>query len=440
MPEPTNSSQNLDPINASPSLVGSRENTLLNWSQCPSPLEIQTNVLTTIQRQLYGSLDIKINNRTGSPHFKYWSSQDVNNDYGGTASIVIRCDGPRFYDFIQCGYKRFGCGDRFYCPRCTARYALDLKGEFQSAVSQDNPSWYLVCGLSDNPDEGARIKLIDSNRCDYEQLKRPRFSEPVDTGHYGIPLSSTDAIFVSRYLLEMFRGAVKEHTGPGKIFSGSIIAPEVALRFLPIRILPHVNVIAWAPALNLDDLRDVRRSISKQMRDSRRLPKGIYPTIYAQRIPTGEDLARVADYIMKPMNLGGPYVRAAELVHFDPIQMTQLNIEAERVVRAIPVMWTKLRRIERFGVCFSKSKNYIGFVTDSKKRQREREKARRIEKKKRDQYYDIKFGVVTTKPRRRSKKRVRLEMIDTEMLSRLEHPPIPPRTPRFLQLHGSNEK
>jgi hypothetical protein len=288
----------------------------------------------------------KIACHTGSSYTDFWAKQAAWNNYGSVASIIARSVYSRAEDFLRCGYLSFSCRDRLFCPWCCfnflARPGLD---EFGDSIGADNEVHYLVLSLSSNPDEKQRLIFRDIDESDIHNIKRPATEE--DMPHdYGIEFQTDGDLRDCRILWLFYNEVIREFTGNrnGCKFSGAIGGPELAVRFQPLRVLPHANYIVWSPGLSADGIRALRKFIRQKMRDCRPLQTMLYPSVACCRIRLGDDLRRVIKYIFKPIDVASAYSITVDRIQHDPAAVAQLNFETNEFLKnVLDVSWHSFR-------------------------------------------------------------------------------------------------
>jgi hypothetical protein len=100
------------------------------WSDLDQQLRHAHCCLTPQQRDLLRITHEKIKAPVGSSFTDYWGKQNAWNNYGSTASIIIRSTYSRQEDFIRCGYSSFKCHEPVLVP-CPCCRDFELGGPFQ---------------------------------------------------------------------------------------------------------------------------------------------------------------------------------------------------------------------------------------------------------------------------------------------------------------------
>jgi hypothetical protein len=153
----------------------------------------------------------------------------------------------------------------------------------------------------------------------------------------------------------------------------------LAVRFNPLRVLPHANFIVWSPGFCSDAAHAIRKYLLKLMLNCRGLKgRRLYPAIACYRLRAPEDLRKVTSYLCKPIDLAHAYLSASELVNFDPVKMIALNADLDHFLEFHPMLFRRLRRISHFGRCCAVHHQYLGHVTDYRQMQRDRNEERRV--------------------------------------------------------------
>ena len=349
--------------------------------------------LGTPQRDLLTVAMEKIKLTTGSSFDGYWAKQAAWQDYGSLASIIACSGYAKAEDNIHCGYSSYSCHDRLFCPRCCYnRMSRQVNEEFGDAFDADNEVYYIVFSLSSNPDETQRFIFKDVGNDEFHNLKHLGTTDGVTSHDYGLPFQEGCELGVCRILWNLYAEAIREFSGnkPGKLFSGVVGGPELALRLGPLRVLPHANYICWSPGLAADGVRKLRTFIRDKMRNCRRLKTKLFPSVACYRLRTSEDLRRVIGYIFKPIDLAAAYVSAAERVNKMAVELERLNIETNIFFKNVLEVFWHLPRVARYGRCSANHRDYFGHVSAYRLAIRERDAARRASPSSR-------------KPRRKSK-------------------------------------
>jgi hypothetical protein len=235
-------------------------------------------------------------------------------------------------------------------------------------------AYFIVLSLSRDADERLRIIFRDADQSELARIKRRPSSDGLAPEDYGISFASSVDVKLSRRLLEIMLDALREFCARHKLFIGALAGPELALRFAPLRVLPHLNVVLWSGGLTIDDVRELQRLVRKRMRGLR---LKLYGAVACYHLATRNDLRSVLTYMFKPIALGGAYLAAAERVNFEPSALDSLNQETNTFLRLLPDLFHQLRRVHRFGGCHRGSKKYFGIVSPRREAHREREAERR---------------------------------------------------------------
>jgi len=309
-----------------------------DWSdlQLQYDLVSQTGVLG--KRDLLAVALEKVKPTIGSCYDSYWGKQAAWDRYDSLASIMACSDYAKAEDFIRCGYSTFSCQDRLFCPRCCYnRLARRVGDEFGGAYGADKDVYYIVVSLSRDPDETHRLKFKDIGADEFYGLKHrvavvPPGTESdnypsADHRGYGVGFGEPHDLMQCRLLWSFFSETIREFTGmgSGKLFSGAVGGPELSVQLEPLRVIPHVNFISWSPGFSVDGARALRKFIRTKMRDSRQIESGLYPSVACHRLRSADDLHRVINYIFKPIDLAGAYVRAAEIVDYMPAALERMH-------------------------------------------------------------------------------------------------------------------
>lgn len=336
--------------------------------------------LTPHQRDLLAVVSEKIKAPVGSSFTNYWAKQAAWNQYGSTASIITRSTYAGAEDFVRCGYASFRCHDRLLCPLCCySKLAGPVIDEFGDRFTADAGVYYIVLSLSSNPEETQRLIFKDVGEDEFRDLRhRDAVADGSLIPDYGLPFQTDDDLRDVRILSNFYADAIKEVTDGGRgIFSGAVGGPELAVRFGPLRVLPHANYICWSPGLSIDDVRELRRFIREKMRNCRSLQTKLLPSVACYRLRTPDDLRRVIGYILKPIDLAVAYTSAAERVSYSPAALAQLNLDINTFLKNLLDVFWCLHRVARYGRCNAAHRQYFGHVTERRLAQRARNAERR---------------------------------------------------------------
>ncbi len=340
----------------------------LNHIQCWSP-ERQT-LLEKIYRRVSYELP------SGKPG--YWNNQRQWKDYDQTATIIALSTYDRRWAFCNCGFYGYSCADRLLCLRCCFKLLAEpALREFRRAFHADNECYYVVISLSREADEKKRLIFKDLTKSEMEQIKISGCIEQDGLDNYGIPFNGPTPELECREYWRIFHESTHEFTGRGKLFSGAFGGPELAVRFLPLAVLPHANFMAWSPALCGDDLRRFRRALRNKLRGSRQIKPGLYPKVAIYRIQTNADYQAVIKYMFKPIDVGFAYAVAADAVGNDLKALARLNLETDCFLEDLPTAFYGIHRMTRFGFCSASSSDYVGVVTAERQERREKDAVRR---------------------------------------------------------------
>ncbi len=146
----------------------------------------------------------------------------------------------------------------------------------------------------------------------FANIKGQGLAQPLTGSQYGVPFTTNDDVEQCRAIWRIFAEAIRDFTGPGKLFSGVVGGPELAVQLDPLQVLPHANYVAWSSGLCEQDLRTFRRVIRRAMRNCRAVMARVYPAIASYRLRSSDDVGRVLSYARKPIDIVRPYVNAAE--------------------------------------------------------------------------------------------------------------------------------
>lgn len=338
---------------------------------------------------------------SGEPGF--WKRQTEYVSYHETASIIACSDYENRRNFCRCGYYGYSCRDPL-CKRC----CFTMRGgpaifEFGDAFDARNEVYYIVLSLSGDLDERKRIIFKDLTKAEWEQIKARGCFEQGKQINYGIPFTEPEDLLKARIYWEQFARTIKQFTGRKKPFAAAFGGPELSVRFLPLRALPHANYVAFADAVTRDDARAMRRVLREFLRGCRRLDYRVYPKVAVYRLPSHTDLREVTDYIFKPVGIAIPYALTADKLDYQPDGMRDLNQEVNQCLDNIRYVFTGLARMNRYGVCNPSAgeANYIGTVSEERLERRANDAKNREKRSEHDKA--IKEMFENYKPHKRHK-------------------------------------
>lgn len=322
----------------------------------------------------------KVNLPPGTSFSNCWPYRATFHAYDSLASIIACSTYAKQEDFIRCGYGSFRCHDTLLCPLCCySRLARTLLDEFGDAFVADRELFYIVASVSADPDETHRLIFRDYTGVDVQKVKTGGLAQPCIPENYGVLFTKADDLLQCRLIWDFIAEMIREFTGKGAgpCLSGVVAGPELAVRFQPLRVLPHANFLSWSSGFTVDDARRLRQYLRHKMRDCRRLKPGLYPAIACYRLVAADHLRAVTSYMCKPIDLAAAYGAAAERVEYEPTHMIALNAQTNAFLYRLPLVFHRLPRIVRYGACHSSSRSYFGYVTEWRQQQRERDAGRR---------------------------------------------------------------
>jgi len=320
----------------------------------------------------------KVNYELPSGRPGYWNNQRHWKDYDQMATIIALSTYERRWAFCNCGFHGYSCGDRLLCVRdCFNLLSRPALREFRRAFHADNECYYVVTSLSREADEKKRLIFKDLTKSERDQIKVSGCAEQDSLDNYGIPFNGPTPELESREYWRVFHEVIHEFTGRGRLFSGAFGGPELAVRFLPLAVLPHANYIVWSPGLRSDDIRRLRRALRNKLRGCRTITPGLYPKVAVYRIHENDDYQAVIKYMFKPIDIGFAYTVAADAVGNDPKALERLNFQTDCFLEDLPTAFTGVHRMTRFGFCSASSGDYVGVVTPERQERREKDTQRR---------------------------------------------------------------
>jgi len=204
------------------------------------------------------------------------------------------------------------------CLRCCYKQRAEpLLREFRRAFRKENACYYLVISLSREQEESKRLILRDLDQEQQEQIKRSGCFEQGKLTDYGIKMVNTDVEdyeLVCQTYWRIFGEVLHGFTGKKskQLFVGAFGGPELSVRFMPLAVLPHANYIVFSAGLCIDDVRRFRQELSRRLRNSRLVERGLYPKLAIYRLKEPKDFSAVVKYMFKPIDVGLAYGMAAE--------------------------------------------------------------------------------------------------------------------------------
>jgi hypothetical protein len=375
-----------------------------NWSS----LDLQLNHFRCrphcLQKRLKHIYN-RVNYNLGNGEPGYWNRQNEWANYGALATIVALSRYERQDDFLQCGYHGYSCHDRLLCPRCVFNLlAKPALAEFGHAHAADQKCYFMVLSLSREWDETKRLIFKDLTISEMQQIKRRGQSEQGKLDNYGVPFEEPlDLCEAWKYWGKMAE-TIHNVTGRNRMFTGAFGGPELAVRFMPLAVLPHANYIVWSREICAGDVREVRRILREKLRGCRDIRPGLYPHVAVYRISSNDDLQRVIKYVFKPIALAHAYTLVASQLRDQPDQMLRLNEQVNFFFENIVIVSDGMHRMNRYGFCHASSKNYVGAVTETRRQRRIADAERRAEKKRADAERKQRFPEYKPDKRKKSKK------------------------------------
>ena len=350
------------------------------WSDLDLQIQHSACCHAPIEQDLLLIASEKTTVRIGSSFGNFWTRQKLLHNYDALASIISCSTYSKREDLVRCGFCAFHCQDVSFCPRCSyRRLARPAVEEFGDTHASDQQVFYIVLSLSSQPNEAQRFIFRDVGEVDLHQAKARSLAPPCTGDNYGIEFNTSADLIQCRLLWQIFADVMRHFTGNGrgKIFSGVVAGPELAVRFQPLRVLPHSNFICWSPGFSADDARRLRREIRDRIRNCRRLTLPLYPSLACYRLASPDDLRAVLRYSFKPIDLAGAYLTAGDRVDYEPVGMANLNRDTNTFLSNMPRVFHRLPRITRLGRCCASHREYFGHVTPYRQLQRQRGAERR---------------------------------------------------------------
>jgi hypothetical protein len=344
-----------------------------DWSHLP-PVPDQYLYADKFRAELFGIVNSKIGETPGEHHLTCWAKCAKYSSYAEQAAVLIN---SRYFDresFARCGqalfwepkgpddgyWRRYSCGRKWFCPRCCKKRAEKYSAKFESAFVSGCEVYYLVTSTSRNADYRQRFKFIDGGM-------RPLLKRLADCVDHHIPVTEEN-IAICAKLLREYQDAIGDHSRlyKNRLFEGSIIVPEFAVKLLPLSVVPHLNIIAFTqPGFSSEHLAMLLRDLALRLHNNTELRRwrsklgGLYPAVYASRLLSGDNLRGVLRYISKPIALGDAYREARRFADGRHAKVA-LNDEVNSFLLSLPKGFDKIKVVTTYGICDPRARNYVG--------------------------------------------------------------------------------
>ncbi len=321
----------------------------------------------------------------------YWNRQTECDDYKARACLIATSGYEKRDAFCLCGVprndrKNSRCQDISFCPRCNFKRRLGpMEEEFGHCYTAFPEVHLITLSLRKAGALEPRLTFKDlTAEVWYEEVVpdgcvRP-FTDGIATYSGWTDLDGFQAVFrAGRATL----GA----TVDGKRLSGYFGAPELAVGFLPFKVLPHVHALAFSHCFTLEDAQEVLRDYEDRLRllrDQGVIPQTAVADVQILRVLSAEDYLNKLRYIFKPLKVEQAFQYSSTTrVGDDLAAMAKLSREVEEFFEVVEAAFLEFHRVLRKGVCFGKSARYCGVVTPERQFKRDREQARRTMAKRR---------------------------------------------------------
>jgi hypothetical protein len=314
----------------------------------------------------------------------YWNNQRVWSNYDARASILTLSYYEKRVSFCLCGYRRkdgksSGCGDVTFCPRCCFNLRTEpILEEYGEAFGADREAWFITLAPSRDVRERTRLIYKDLTQSEMEQIKVDGLLQIYENP--ALKFLEAEHYTQCQAYWDIFKRVMEEAVEEGWL-SGFVGAPELAVRFRPLGVLPHSHYVAFSPGFCSDNLRAMRRLAKAFIRHCRRISDKMHPSLAAYRITTQEDYQAVLKYCFKPIPIEQAYERAAIGLNYAPASMRVLNEEVNVFMEGVDLAFYFVCRVHRKGICQALSEHYCGHVTPVREKKRERERDQRCKRK-----------------------------------------------------------
>ena len=343
----------------------------------------------------------------------YWNNKAKWDDYDMLATLFVtstedRCDRVAF---ALCGFPRqdgmrSSCNDVLFCPRCCFhRRTGPMLAEFGNLPADLEASLFTFTPVHES-DHQARLVYKNFEQAEWQQIAKRGLAQPFQ--HYGIPFersgySVDDCVFYA----EIFRRVIDEAVDEGYIL-GAIGSFELAVRFLPLGVLPHLHLIVFSRGLCKEHVQEIRRRLKQAIRKSRRLEYKLQPDVSVLRLRESKDYRAALGYCFKRLKIEKAYAHAAHCLDYEKEKMEMLNRDFDWVFDNIRLVYLELGNpVYRYGICHPLHSDYCFAVTDERMEKREAEAERRKEMKKREEAEAKELGQPLRRRRRKTKKESR---------------------------------
>lgn len=314
----------------------------------------------------------------------YFNKQREFADYDQRASILVLADYEHRDRFCRCGLARrdgksSGCGDIRFCPRCCWNLRTEpVLEEYLDVYGADQEVVFITLSLSRDAREEARIVYKDLTRSEIEQIKEGCLADGLNK--QGLRFVDAEDLIQCQAYWDVCKKVIRYAEQKGW-FSGAVSAPELAVQFNPVTVLPHEHGVGFSPGFCAENAREMRRYMKRLIRQCRAISDKMHPSVYIYRITSKEDYEAVLKYCFKPIAIERAYGLASAVAGRDPVALARIDRGVERFIENVVLAFSEVHRIRRYGICLATHKGYCGHVTDERKKKRKKEAERRARKR-----------------------------------------------------------
>jgi hypothetical protein len=358
----------------------------LNHLECCHPLVRQEMLKRIYKKVNYVRED-------GEPG--YWNNQRSWSSYDARATILALSNYEGRERFCWCGFPRkdwlsSACHDIIFCPRCCFNLRTEpILEEYGDCFEADQEAWFITLSLSRDAREESRFIFRDLTRPEIERIKADGLVD-IYCEKTALKFLEPEDYEQCQAFWDIFRKVMEQANNTGWL-SGVVGAPELAVRFMPLGVLPHAHYVAFSPGFCADYARAMRRIAKQLIRQCRRISDKMHPSIAAYRITSKEDYRAVLKYCFKPIALELAYGYAASGLPNAACPMDVLNGETNTFLEGIDLAFYTVWRVHRYGICHAGCTHYCGHVTPEREEKRKREQERRRKKKARQAELEAAF-------------------------------------------------
>jgi len=357
-----------------------------DWSSLPGQL-LNRHHLGERDRSLLGAVYRKCYYERADGEPGWWNRQRQFHDYDARATIIARSRFEKKVAFCLCGYGRYDKRG-YYChqvrigPRCHYHFRLrPILDEFGRAYRADREVWFVTLSLTRQEGDRGRFVYKDLEPEDWKKHAEEGAADVYDQRAPALPFDLGLDYCQCQVYLGFFQRIMKESLEPGWC-SGAVGAPEVAVWFRPLSVLPHAHYVMFTDGFSEDRARDIRRRLKQMIRNSRRITdKKLYPSTAFYRLPTRKDYIKALRYCFKPVAVEVPYRLALAVGEPSPRWFDGLNEDTNRFLEVLEGAFFGVNSVHRLGICQPCNERYCGFVTEERQQRRDAERKRRQEKK-----------------------------------------------------------